>query len=291
MRVGPGRIAPSRSGRRRAGGGALLPLAGLGDVCAAGRLLPGNRGGPCECPGRGPAADPGRRRRRRRTDRNPLPRRNPASEPDRVDRRDRAQGIRLHRHRGPARGLRGRAGRDQVAGVSGKRGGRTRQMNPRLRPLLEAATRPYAGAGTFAWHFARGKLRHDPGFFFLLRRGLLPDRESLLDLGCGRGILLALLKAAEEQYQAGVWPRDWPAPPLNLGLRGIELSESRVRAARHALGGSARVDLCDLRNVDLPPCSVIVMIDVLFYLGRQEQEGLLDRAAPPLAPGGLLLVR
>jgi len=162
-------------------------------------------------------------------------------------------------------------------------------MNPQLRPLFEAATRPYVGAGTFAWHFARGKLRHDPVFFFLLRRGLLPDRESLLDLGCGRGILLSLLKAAKEQYQTGVWPRDWPVPPLNLGLRGIELSESRVRAARHALGDSARVDLRDLRDIDLPPCSVIVMIDVLFYLGREEQERLLDRAAAALAPGGLLV--
>jgi len=164
-------------------------------------------------------------------------------------------------------------------------------VNPQLRPLFEAATRAYAGAGTFAWRFARGKLRHDPVFFFLLRRGLLPDRDSLLDLGCGRGILLSLLKAAKEQYLAGVWPRDWPVPPLNLGLRGIELNESRVRAARHALGNGARVDLCDLRDTDLPPCSVIVMIDVLFYLGREEQERLLDRAAAALAPGGLLLVR
>lgn len=164
-------------------------------------------------------------------------------------------------------------------------------MNPQLRPLFEAATRPYVGAGTFAWRFARGKLRHDPVFFFLLRRGLLPDRESLLDLGCGRGILLSLLKAAKEQYQAGAWPRDWPAPPLNLGLRGIELSESRVRAARHALRGGARVDLCDLRNVDLPPCSVIVMIDVLFYLHKEEQRRLIEKATEALEPGGLLLLR
>ena len=159
-------------------------------------------------------------------------------------------------------------------------------MDPRLRPLFEAATRPYVGAGTFAWRFARGKLRHDPVFFFLLRRGLLPDRESLLDLGCGRGILLSLLKAAKEQYQAGAWPRDWPAPPLNLGLRGIELSESRVRAARHALGGGARVDLCDLRNADLPPCSVIVMIDVLFYLHKEEQRRLIEKATEALEPAG-----
>src|SRR6185295_4122581 len=250
-----------------------------------------NRGRPRACPGTGPAADPRGRRRRRRTDRNPLSGRNPASEPDRVDRRDRAQGIRLHRHRSAAGDLGGRAGRDQVAGVSGKRGGRKGQMNPQLRPLFEAATRPYVGAGTFAWRFARGKLRHDPVFFFLLRRGLLPDRESLLDLGCGRGILLSLLKAAKEQYQAGAWPRDWPAPPLNLGLRGIELSESRVRAARHALGGGARVDLCDLRSAELPPCSVIVMIDVLFYLHKEEQRRLIEKAAGALEPGGLLLLR
>jgi len=164
-------------------------------------------------------------------------------------------------------------------------------MDPLLRLLFEAATRPYISAGQYAWHFARGKLRHDPVFFSLLRRGLLPDQGSLLDLGCGQGILLSLLKAAKEQYQAGVWPRDWPAPPLTLGLRGIELSERRVRAARLALGGGVQVIQGDLRELELPQCSVITMLDVLFYLAKAEQERLLDKVAGALAPGGLLLVR
>jgi len=164
-------------------------------------------------------------------------------------------------------------------------------MDPHLSPLLEAATRPYIGAGRYAWHFARGKLRHDPVFFSLLRRGLLPDRGSLLDLGCGQGILLSLLKAAKEQYQAGVWPRDWPAPPLNLGSRGIERSERRVRAARLALGDGVQVIQGDLRELELPQCSVITMLDVLFYLAKDEQERLIDKAAGALAAGGLLLVR
>jgi SAM-dependent methyltransferase len=164
-------------------------------------------------------------------------------------------------------------------------------MDPRVRPLFEAATQPYIGAGRYAWHFARGKLRHDPVYFSLLRRGLLPDRGSLLDLGCGQGVLLSLLNAAKEQYQAGVWPRDWPAPPLNLGLQGVELREDRVQAGRRALGGSVQVNLGDLREFDLQPRSAIVMLDVLLYLGEEEQQRLLDRAAAALEPGGLLLLR
>ena len=164
-------------------------------------------------------------------------------------------------------------------------------MDPQLKPLFEATTRPYVDAGRYAWHYARGKLRHDPVFFSLLRLGLLPDRGSLLDLGCGQGILLSLLKAAKVQHQAGVWPRDWPAPPLNLASRGIELSERRVRAANLALGGSASVTQGDLRDLELPQSSVIVMLDVLLYLEKAAQQRLLDKAARAVAAGGLLLVR
>ncbi len=164
-------------------------------------------------------------------------------------------------------------------------------MDPQLEPLFEAATRPYVEAGKYAWHFARGKLRRDPVFFSLLRRGLLPDRGSLLDLGCGRGILLSLLIAAREQYPAGAWPQDWPAPPLNLVLRGVELNQGRVQVARRALGSKAQVDPGDLHDIDLPPSSVIVMLDVLFYMDEPSQDRLLAKAARALGPGGLLLVR
>jgi SAM-dependent methyltransferase len=164
-------------------------------------------------------------------------------------------------------------------------------MDPQVRPLFEAATRPYIEVGRYAWHFARGKLRHDPVYFSLLRRGLLPDRGSLLDLGCGQGVLLSLIRAAKEQYRAGLWPRDWPAPPLNLGLHGIELRADRVQVARRALGSSVQVDLRDLRDLDFQPCAVIVMLDVMHYLGEAEQQRLLEKVAGALEPGGLLLLR
>jgi len=164
-------------------------------------------------------------------------------------------------------------------------------MHPQLRLLIDAAACPYGVAGKYAKHFARGKLRHDPVFFFLLRHGLLPDRGSLLDLGCGQGILLSLLKAAKDQYLAGRWPQDWPAPPLNLGLRGVELREDRAQAAQRALGAGAPVETGDLRELAFPSCSVIVLLDVLLYLDAAVQMRVIAQAAAALEPGGLLLLR
>ena len=164
-------------------------------------------------------------------------------------------------------------------------------MDPLLRQLLETAARPYGEAGRFARHLAKGKLRHDPVYFSLLRRGWLPDQGSLVDLGCGQGLLLSLLKAAKEQHAAGRWPRDWPAPPTRLALRGVDSHADRVRLARRALGSGAQVDLCDLGDFDLRPCSAIALLDVLLYLGETQQERMIEKAAAALEPGGLLLLR
>ena len=129
-------------------------------------------------------------------------------------------------------------------------------------------------------------------FLALLRRGLLPDEGILLDLGCGQGLLLSLLLAAQDQYAAGHWPRDWPAPPRRLALHGIDSHAGRVNVARRALGGAAQVEQRDLREHDfLRPCSVIVLIDVLLYLPDGEPERVIRKAAEALEPGGLLLLR
>src|SRR5262245_37346731 len=164
-------------------------------------------------------------------------------------------------------------------------------MDPRFRPVFEAATRPYRAAGRYAWGFAKGKLRHDPVFHNLLRRGLLPDDGSLIDVGCGHGVLLSLLRAAHDLYAAGRWPADWPAPPTRLDLRGVDVHARRVEIARRVLDGGARFDVSDLRDFHFPPCAAIVMLDVLLYLREAQQESVLEKATAALRPGGLLLLR
>jgi SAM-dependent methyltransferase len=164
-------------------------------------------------------------------------------------------------------------------------------MDSRLRPLFEAATRPYANAGRRAWHFTRGKLRYDPVYFALLRRGLLPDAGRLFDLGCGTGILLTLLGAAAAEYRLGRWPAGWPPPPLHLDMHGVELRDDRVAIARGALGNMADVISGNICDVALCSCSAVVLLDVLLYLPKSAQRQVLERAVAALRVGGVLLLR
>jgi SAM-dependent methyltransferase len=160
--------------------------------------------------------------------------------------------------------------------------------------LLEAASRHYRSSGKFAWHFARGKLRHDPYFLGVLAQGLLPEEGRLFDVGCGQGLLLALVCAARQQYDRGEWPQAWPVPPGGLALAGIELDARRVKIATRALASldpTAEVACCDMRDATFPACSAIMFIDVLLYLDQDEQCRVLEKAADALCPGGVLIMR
>ena len=165
-------------------------------------------------------------------------------------------------------------------------------MPSEFNALVDAATRPYADAGRYAYHFTRGKLRRDPVFRALLQGGLLPDQGQLLDLGCGLGVLPAMLLEARNQYRVGNWPSDWPAPPQKLYLHGVELLKWKVAIANTALGDKASIQQGDIRTADFPPCSdVIIILDVLMYMQPTEQRLVLQRVAQSLPAGGVLLLR
>ena len=152
--------------------------------------------------------------------------------------------------------------------------------NTGLESLVERAARPYRSSGRYAWHFARGKLRHYPLFRHLAKEILPLERGTVLDLGCGRGLLFAWLAAAGEA-------------PLHAGveLHGIELRADLVDVARRALGARARIDRADIRDVEIPKAAVIVLADVLQYLSAAEQDRVLERSARALEAGGVLLLR
>ncbi len=164
-------------------------------------------------------------------------------------------------------------------------------MSPSFNSLIDAATLTYARAGRYAYHFARSKLRHDPVFRAILKNGLLPNEGRLIDLGCGLGLLSALLIAARRQHQLGNWNPKWSTPPQRLELHGIELLDWKVEAARQALGDKATIRQGDIRTAELPACTAVIILDVLLYLNADEQRQILQRIARTLQPGGMLLLR
>ncbi len=165
-----------------------------------------------------------------------------------------------------------------------------RRREPLVHDLIEETAYRYLGHGMFDWELTRGKLRHDPVYLQILSNGLLPPRGRLLDLGCGRGILLSLLVTARDRFDRGAHPHGWPPPP-ELELYGIETAPSAAQAARTALGTAATIDLADLRDAGLPAAGAALLLDVLHYLPAEGQLDLLSRIRTALEPGGLLLIR
>lgn len=153
------------------------------------------------------------------------------------------------------------------------------QTPPRRARLREMASRRFVEAGIVQWEFVRGKLRRDPVYFALLESGLLPRSGLLVDLGCGRGILLALLAAARE------------LEPSALALLGVERRRKLVAVAAGALGGEAEIREADLASYAPPPCRAVVLLDVLHYLDARGQGAIIERAVASLEPGGVLVLR
>ena len=169
---------------------------------------------------------------------------------------------------------------------------------PLLPPaLLERAARPYRAAGLHPWFFARGKLGRDPIFAGLLRLGLIPHRARLLDLGCGQGLLTALLLAAEAPARDIGWPAHWAEAPRSVTLRGIDFVARDVQRAQCALmaagaeSSRARFEHADIRNADFGAADVVLLLDVLHYLDWDSQRKVLERVRDCLAPAGTLLLR
>ncbi len=157
--------------------------------------------------------------------------------------------------------------------------------------LRAAAAAPYRRAGRFAYHFARGKLRGDPVYRELLRSGLLRDRPSILDLGCGQGLIAACLLAAADSERHGTWPHGWAPAPRPASIRGIECRPRPVARARRAFGERVEIREGDIRTADFGRADAVLLLDVMQYLAPGCQRSVLCRARAALSERGVLLLR
>lgn len=156
--------------------------------------------------------------------------------------------------------------------------------------LVGAAAERYLPLGIGAWELARGKMQMDPVYTRILADGVLPDAGTIVDIGCGQGLMLALIATARARHQEGLWP-GWPPPPRSVELVGLEPRARVATRARTALDNDARIETAGALSAPLPPCRAVLLIDVLHMLHRENQERLLIAIHGALEPGGVLILR
>ena len=159
------------------------------------------------------------------------------------------------------------------------------------RSLVAAAADGYRAVDAHAHRFALAKLGGDRVFRHVLSEGLIRPGASVLDLGCGQGLLASLLHAADRAARDGRWPAGWAAPPIGAHVTGIDPLERDIERARTALAGAATFVRGDMRSADLPACDVAVFFDTLHYMAHAEQNAVLSRMRAALRPGGTVLMR
>jgi SAM-dependent methyltransferase len=165
------------------------------------------------------------------------------------------------------------------------------------RSLLADASRPYLAAGWTQYFAARSKLLADPVFEAILSRGLLSSRARILDLGCGQGLLAALLLAARAASASRAWPDHWPPAPEPSLVRGIEIVARQVRKARLALtlrpeaASHTEFIHADVCGAEFGCADGVVILDVLQFIEPAQHRSILERAHRALLADGVLLLR
>jgi hypothetical protein len=107
-----------------------------------------------------------------------------------------------------------------------------------------------------------------------------------MDIGCGQGLMLALLAEARQEVRAGAWPASQPAPPTFDRMIGFEIRPKVAASARTALGVDAEIIEGDARAQPLSSARAILLFDVLHLMRRDEQDAMLaGQDAPELGRG------
>ncbi|MBL9203989.1 MAG: methyltransferase domain-containing protein [Opitutaceae bacterium] len=159
-------------------------------------------------------------------------------------------------------------------------------MSSPFERLAKSASQRYRSAGVTAWQFARGKLLGDP-VYRAVWEGPWIREGTVVDLGCGQGLMLSLFAAAREQ--SDLYPNHVARDQCRL--IGIETRSHVASIAQNALGHHAVIVSGDARSVTIPRCRTLLLFDVLHMMNASDQEALLLQALAALEDLGVIIVR
>jgi uncharacterized protein (DUF2062 family)/predicted methyltransferase len=161
---------------------------------------------------------------------------------------------------------------------------------PQVARVFDLAAYRFLEVGVIAWEFARAKLRRDP--IYTAAVAMLPrSGGTLVDVGCGQGLTLAVLLEAVSAQTRGDWPSGMPPPPRFDRLVGIETRARVAAMARRALPEGAEI-IHEAAPAGLPArLTAALVFDVLHLMSAADQERLVMELRARLEPGGVVLVR
>lgn len=147
-------------------------------------------------------------------------------------------------------------------------------VDARLRERMNFVNQAFAQSPAYDRNFVRWKLKLDR-IFSMLRDDDL-GTGSVVDLGCGYGMVLAFVACTDNARE----------------LYGCDLNSHRINIARHGLSAfNASVQVEDVRRFQFSAAGLILMFDVLQYLPADDQLALLKRCTDALEAGGKLIFR
>ena len=117
---------------------------------------------------------------------------------------------------------------------------------------------------------------------------VVPRAGRVLEVGCGHGLVSAYLALASPERE----------------VVGVDIDERKLAIARHAAEhlaaepgavepSAGRLSFAGSADGAVPPgpWDAIVIVDVLYLLGREAEETLLTQCLDALAPGGVLVLK
>lgn len=100
---------------------------------------------------------------------------------------------------------------------------------------------------------------------------VLPNEGTIIDLGCGEGVIAAYLAQTPKR-----------------SIIGVDLDKSRIPKSKL---GNLKFTHGDIRKYNLKNAAGIVLSDVLHHIDFQSQDKVLKNIGKNLKPGGILVIK
>jgi len=112
---------------------------------------------------------------------------------------------------------------------------------------------------------------------YRLFNDLLPEKGSILDIGCGYGFMPYMMHFTAPQRI----------------ITGIDYDEQKIATASHCFSKNEniRFEHADVTEYPFEAYDAIVMMDILHYLQPDQQKFVIEKCIRSIKPGGLIIIR